>query len=144
MWMMWKRRKHLRGAATPVPLELCDRCGTAFPEADAVTGYVADSSCAQPLRPWFDGMRRITACCAAHYESVRDEYRLRPFVEEELWAAKIERVLRDGAPVCTLEELGRRTGLDEPDIHRAVAWHNDRLRRMREEDAGEGTSDGTG
>lgn len=141
MWMLWKRGKAAR-RPTPGRLELCDLCGAAFPEADAVTGYVADSSCAHPRRPWSDGLRRVTGCCADHYEAVREEYRRRPFVQEELWAAKIQRVFARGTRACTLEELGCRTGLDEPEIRRAVAWHNESLRRNRTGDTGDGTGDG--
>jgi hypothetical protein len=98
-----------------------------------VRGYVPDSSCVHPANDWFDGLRLVTACGQAHFDVVRDEYRLRPFVAEELWAAKITRAMTAGPPVLTLEELGRRTGLHEPQIRRAVAWHNERGRRRQAE-----------
>ncbi|MBN0042841.1 hypothetical protein JS756_01670 [Streptomyces actuosus] len=129
---MWKPWKRFKGAAQqrPVPLELCDLCGTAFPEAEAVTADVPDSSCAHPAHDGYDGLRRITACGTEHVEVLREEYLRRPFVQEELWAAKIVRAFGSGPPVRGLEELGRRTGLHGPEIRRAIAWHNERLRRI--------------
>ncbi|MGW5903857.1 hypothetical protein ACWFQ6_19155 [Streptomyces althioticus] len=126
---MWKRRKHVRRSAPAAP-ELCDLCGRTFPADEAVCGHVADSSAVLPDDPLHDGLRRVTACCETHLETVRAAYRERPFVQEELWAGKIGRVLASGRPVLTMTELACRTGLDEPDIRRAIAWHNERRRRL--------------
>ncbi|MFE8955217.1 hypothetical protein [Streptomyces althioticus] len=95
-------------------------------------GHVADSSAVHPDDPLHDGLRRVTACCRAHLELIRTAYRRRPFVQEELWAGKIGRVLTAGPPVLGMTELACRTGLDEPDIRRAIAWHNERRRRLDE------------
>ncbi|MFJ3245218.1 hypothetical protein ACIP6V_14855 [Streptomyces sp. NPDC088770] len=127
---MWKRGRRVRRPGEPLPLELCDLCGATFPQDDAVRGWVPDSSCVHPTNDWFDGMRRVTACGDAHFAAVQDEYRHRDFVPEELWAAKIVRAFGAGTQVTTLEELGRRTGLHEPEIRRAVAWHNAHRRRQ--------------
>ncbi|MFI2645414.1 hypothetical protein [Streptomyces sp. NPDC018610] len=124
---MWKRRKRGRGRPRPVeplPLELCDLCAATFPADRAVRGYVADSSAVHPTDDWLDGLRPVTACTDAHFAVIRDRYRHRPFVQEELWAAKIERALTGGTPVLTMVQLGCRTGLHEPEIRRAIAWHN--------------------
>ncbi|WP_432138138.1 MULTISPECIES: hypothetical protein [unclassified Streptomyces] len=134
---MWRRGKAAARRRTPVALELCDLCGTVFPEDEAVSGYVPDSSCAYVRRQWFDGLRRLTACCADHFETVRERYRHRPFVPEELWAAKIDCAFTTGGPVRSLEELGCRTGLHEPELRRGIAWHNERLRQVREDGAGD-------
>ncbi|MEU6476430.1 hypothetical protein ABZ858_05975 [Streptomyces sp. NPDC047017] len=123
---MWKRKKRAR-SAEPLPLELCDLCARTFPADEAVREYVPDSSAVHPTRDWFDGLRPVTACCEAHLAAVRDRYRLRPFVQEELWAAKIDRALATGTHVLTMVQLGCRTGLHEPEIRRAIAWHNDHL-----------------
>jgi hypothetical protein len=123
---MWKRRKRVR-SARPLPLELCDLCALTFPADMAVRGYVPDSSAVHPTRDWFDGLRLVTACSDAHFAVIRDGYRQRPFVPEELWAAKIDRALTGGTPALSLGELGCRTGLHEPEIRRAIAWHNARL-----------------
>ncbi|MFF9127082.1 hypothetical protein ACF09J_28020 [Streptomyces sp. NPDC014889] len=127
---MWKRGERARRAREPLPLELCDQCGATFPQDEAERGWVPDSSSVHPTNDWFDGLRRVTACSDAHLAAVREEYRRRDFVPEELWAAKIDRALGTGGQVTTLEELGRRTGLHEPEIRRAVAWHNARRRRQ--------------
>ncbi|GAB2325319.1 hypothetical protein AB0N20_17910 [Streptomyces griseoincarnatus] len=126
---MWGRRKHARRSVASVQ-ELCDLCGRTFPPEEAVCGHVADSSAVLPDDPLHDGLRRVTACCETHLEMVRAAYRQRPFVQEELWAGKIGRVLTSGRPVLTMTELACRTGLDEPDIRRAIAWHNERRRRL--------------
>ncbi|MFE0320564.1 hypothetical protein [Streptomyces albogriseolus] len=126
---MGKRGKHARRSVAAAT-ELCDLCARTFPAQEAVRGHVADSSAVHPDDPLHDGLRRVTACCEAHLELVRAAYRQRPFVQEELWAGKINRVLTSRRPVLALRELACRTGLDEPDIRRAIAWHNERRRRM--------------
>jgi hypothetical protein len=112
-------------------VELCDACAATFPRDKAVRGYVPDSSFAHPTNDWFDGVRTITACSDAHVEAIRELYERRPFVEEELWAAKINRALTTGPPTLTLEQLGRRTGLDERRIRRAIVWHNERMQKRQ-------------
>ncbi|WP_328773618.1 hypothetical protein [Streptomyces sp. NBC_00286] len=122
---MWKRRKRARPARA-ARLELCDLCGDVFPASDAVSGYVPDSSATHATNDWFDGLRHVTACRDVHFDAIRETYRRRPFIEEELWAAKITRVLASGPPVLTMEQLACLTGLHEPEIRRAIAWHNER------------------
>ncbi|GAA2483457.1 hypothetical protein GCM10010276_21210 [Streptomyces longisporus] len=122
---MWKRRKHSRQPLAS-RLELCDLCGTTFPDDQAVRGHAPDSSSVHPSHDWFDGLRLITACNDDHFEILQQMYRSRPFVEEELWVAKITRVLTTGPPVLTLVQLACRTGLHEAQIRSAIAWHNER------------------
>ncbi|MET8766771.1 hypothetical protein [Streptomyces sp. NPDC004658] len=112
-----------------IPLELCDQCGVTFPEDDAVRGYVPDSSSVSRHNDWFDGLRLVTACGTDHFDVLRETYRRRPYTEEELWAAKITRALTEGPPTLSIVELQCRTGLHEPEIRRAIAWHN--IRRGR-------------
>jgi hypothetical protein len=121
---MWKRKKKSAGPRGPLALELCDLCGRTFPEQEAVRGHVPDSSAAGPGDGWSDGLRRVTACSESHLDIVRERYRHRPYIQEELWAAKITRVLTSGPPFLALEQLACRTGLHEPEIRRAIAWHN--------------------
>jgi hypothetical protein len=128
---MWKREKHVK-RSEPRPLELCDLCARTFPADEAVRGCVPDSSSVHPTQDWFDGLRRVTACGEAHLGVIREAYARRPFVEEELWAAKIARVMMSGPPVVTMVRLACRTGLHEPDIRRALAWHNERRRLMHD------------
>lgn len=120
---MWKRRKRARRAVTS-PIELCDLCAATFPAGEAVREYVPDSSSAHATRDWCDGLRLLTACREEHLEELREAYRRRPFVQEELWAAKISRALTAGPPALTLTQLACRTGLHAPEIRRAIAWHN--------------------
>ncbi|MFI6567492.1 hypothetical protein [Streptomyces sp. NPDC050534] len=122
---MWKRKKKTAKPRPALPLELCDLCGQVFPEQEAVLCHVADSSAAGPGHDRSDGLRRLTACSEAHLETLRERYLKRPYVEEELWAAKIDRVLTHGPSALPLEQLACRTGLHAPEIRRAVAWHND-------------------
>ncbi|MEU0221907.1 hypothetical protein ABZ281_45920 [Streptomyces sp. NPDC006265] len=128
---MWKRAKGGRPAQA-TRLELCDLCAVTFPAGEAVSGYVPDSSCVHPANDWFDGLRRVIACGDAHFEVLREIYRHRPFVKEELWAAKISRTLVSAPSGLTLEQLGCRTGLDESEIRRAVAWQREQVRRRTE------------
>jgi hypothetical protein len=104
--------------------ELCDFCGAAIVSGVPLYGYVADSSAVHPQKEWLDGLRAIAACSAEHLAGLRDQYRQRPFVEEELWAGKISRALDRCPQGLTVEELGQRTGLTLSDIRRAIAWHN--------------------
>ncbi|WP_069813183.1 hypothetical protein [Streptomyces sp. TP-A0874] len=130
MWKRAKRPKPARGADRTdfSPVVLCDLCAAVSRDDEAVRTYVPDSSYTHPVNDWFDGLRLLTACGKTHLAELRKHYRSRPFVEEELWAAKITRALTSGPPVLTLVELGCRTGLHEPDLRRAIAWHNQRAR----------------
>ncbi|MEU3861358.1 hypothetical protein AB0F03_29000 [Streptomyces sp. NPDC028722] len=128
---MWKRGRKRRKDARRVELcDLCDLCAAVIAADEAVRGYVADSSAVHATLDWFDGLRLLTACGEEHLARLREEYRRRPFVREELWAAKITRVLTSGPPALGLVELACRTGLHESEIRRALAWH-DRHRRER-------------
>ncbi|MFE2051099.1 hypothetical protein [Streptomyces sp. NPDC059459] len=132
---MWKRKsRKSRRAAKPVPVELCDLCASVFPEKEAVGGYVPDSSAAHATEDCFDGLRRVTACCDAHFEVIKDGYAHRPFVTEELWAAKLTRALTSGPTGLSMDQLGCRTGLQEPQIRAAIAWHNERMREQQRTD----------
>lgn len=84
-----------------------------------------DSSSVSLRNDWFDGLRLITACGTEHFAVLRTTYERRPFAQEELWAAKVNRVLTSGPPALTFVELECRTGLDETEIRRAIAWHNE-------------------
>ncbi|MGA5036670.1 hypothetical protein [Streptomyces capoamus] len=107
-----------------IRLDLCDLCGATFPRDDAVRGYVPDSSSVSRRNDWYDGLRLLTACRADHFAELRETYRRRPYTEEVLWAAKITRALTQGPPALSVVDLQCRTGLHEPEIRRAIAWHN--------------------
>lgn len=132
---MWKRKgKKGRRSVRPVPTELCDLCARVFPEGDSVRGYVPDSSAAHVTDEWCDGLRLITACSDDHFDVVKEGYAHRPFVQEELWAAKMTRALATGPPALSMDQLGCRTGLQDAQIRRAMAWHNDRVREQQRTD----------
>nr|WP_234326398.1 hypothetical protein [Streptomyces sp. NRRL S-337] len=126
------RKSKRKGRTETVRLELCDLCAATFAESGAVRGYVPHSSSASSTNDWFDGLRRITTCGAEHFTVIKALYEQRPFVQEELWAAKITQALTASPPVLSITELASRTGLHEPEIERAIAWHNERRspRRM--------------
>ncbi|MGV9253847.1 hypothetical protein [Streptomyces sp. NPDC003697] len=126
---MWKRKRSAQRAAAH-RVELCDLCGATFPADGAVTSRVPDSSAVHPTDERSDGIRLLTACGDAHLAVLREVYGRRPFVQEELWAGKITRALTSGPSALTVEQLACRTGLHEPQLRRAVAWHN---RHRREE-----------
>ncbi|WP_217139780.1 hypothetical protein [Streptomyces sp. AC627_RSS907] len=132
---MWKRKSRKgRRPAKPVPIELCDLCARVFPKDESVSGYVPDSSAAHTTNEWFDGLRLITACCDDHFDAIKKDYADRPFVQEELWAAKLTRALTTGPPALSMDQLGCRTGLQEPQIRAAIAWHNERMREQQRMD----------
>ncbi|MFC9281617.1 hypothetical protein [Streptomyces collinus] len=124
--MRKRKRRRQPEKAEVIRLELCDLCGATFPEGDVVRRHVPDSSSVSGHNDWFDGLRLVTACRPEHLDVLREIYRRRPYTQEELWAAKITRALSHGPPVLSVEELGCRTGLHEPEIRRAIAWHNSR------------------
>ncbi|MEU0112601.1 hypothetical protein ABZ137_02450 [Streptomyces bobili] len=127
MWLRRTRSRRLRVS----PVTLCDLCAMVLPADEAVWEYVPDSSAAHPTLDWWDGLRLLTACGEPHLGRLREEYRRRPFVQEELWAAKIGQALAGGSPALTLVQLACRTGLHEPEIRRAIVWHKRRLQEAR-------------
>ncbi|WP_446035023.1 hypothetical protein [Streptomyces olivaceus] len=129
---MWKRKgRKGRRTERPVPTELCDLCARVFPEDESVSGYVPDSSAVHATNEWFDGLRLVTTCSDDHFDVIKKGYGDRPFVDEELWAAKLTRALTTGPPALSLDQLGSRTGLRERQIRAAIAWHNERLREQQ-------------
>ncbi|MFG3251215.1 hypothetical protein [Streptomyces sp. NPDC048187] len=130
---MWKRKgRKGRRTAEPVPVELCDLCAGVFPESESVTGYVPDSSAAHAVNEHVDGLRLLTTCSDEHFDVLKEGYAQRPFVDEELWAAKLTRVLTAGPQALSLDQLGCRTGLQESQIRAGIAWHNERMREAQQ------------
>jgi hypothetical protein len=113
--------------------ELCGVCGVVI--SNGVAGLrilLPDSSVVDPTDPTMDGRRRAVACCTEHLDALRSDYADRPFVDEELWAAKVECALR----ATENGELGRTqlmmaTGLTIDQIRKAIAWRNQCLRTVR-------------
>lgn len=111
--------------------DICDVCGRRV-DAEVHYDLVRDSSAIHPEDPDQDGKRLLTVCSAEHLAALREEYRQRPFVEEELWAGKIERALRECPGGLSRERLCEVTGLRPREVERAMTWNNGRLQRLRE------------
>ncbi|QNA75382.1 hypothetical protein C8250_028955 [Streptomyces sp. So13.3] len=107
------------------PPELCDWCGRTW--RNGVLALVRDSSAVHAHDPGKDGKRLIVACSALHLAQLQEEYRQRPFINEELWAWQIVRALTGVATGATVDLIAFATGLIVPQIHRAIAWRNEQL-----------------
>ncbi|MGW5666262.1 hypothetical protein ACWEWG_40710 [Streptomyces sp. NPDC003758] len=83
----------------PTEPEICDLCGAVIP-ADSIdwSALVPDSSAIHTVESNFDGRRMLVACSQEHLEELIEQYKHRPFVDVELWAGKIARVLRRQRP----------------------------------------------
>ncbi|MGW8375055.1 hypothetical protein [Streptomyces sp. ODS28] len=112
--------------------DICDFCGQLL-GGDACLDLVPDSSAVHAHDPAKDGLRLVVACSAGHLEELREEYRRRPFLDEELFAGKITRALRAHPQGLSRRRLARLTGLRPAEIERAMAWKNARIRRWREQ-----------
>ena len=111
--------------------ELCDLCGAIVVEGGEVFDLVPDSSSVFAGRCEFDGWRLVTGCSREHVDMLVEEYRRRPFVEEEQWAARIERALERHGGDLSADHLAEATGLARHEIDRAIAWLNARPRDWR-------------
>ncbi|WP_328419165.1 hypothetical protein [Streptomyces sp. NBC_00443] len=73
-------------------------------------------------------MRQLIACCEEHLDLVRCAFTSR-FVKEELWAAKIARVLRAHPAGVSEEQLTEESGLSIIQIEHTLAWQTTHLLR---------------
>ncbi|MCQ4079726.1 hypothetical protein NGB36_03730 [Streptomyces sp. RB6PN25] len=112
--------------------ELCDLCGAVICNDAQVYALVPDSSAIHSVDARLDGVRMVTACSPDHLAELQENYRLRPFVDEELWVGKIARALNEHAAGLTLERLAEMTRLSLVQIDRAVVWQNQRFRQWQE------------
>ncbi|MGX1759798.1 hypothetical protein ACWIG5_23310 [Streptomyces lydicus] len=129
--------------ATPHP-RVCELCGTAIHRTSQVSGRVRDSSWIHPYDSEQDGERLLAACSPGHLDQLRQRYRRRPFVKEELWAGKIDRALR-AQPDLDEEELADVTGLNFIQIEHALTWESERFLEERAARGGhEGPDGGSG
>lgn len=95
--------------------ELCGWCGVAIADGPVLTLEPATIHLGGPAAA-------LTACTDDHLAALRDHYRRRPFVHEELWAGKIARAEANADGVLTSEDLTEATGLDPEQIERCRAW----------------------
>lgn len=122
-----------RSGGTPERLDLCDLCGWAVPEDGLLSALVPDSSALHVSDPELDGKRALTACSVDHLAELIEQYRRRPFVQEEQWAGKVCRTLAeydDDAPV-PLRLVAALSGLSEEQAQQGVEWHNAKAREWR-------------
>ncbi|MEU6184189.1 hypothetical protein [Streptomyces coeruleorubidus] len=104
--------------------ELCDWCGAVIEDGSELYAIVWDSSVVHAHDPRYDGARMVVGCAREHLQLVQEQYRQRPFVDAELWAGKIERVLDKHPEGISQEELCRLTGLNPAQIELGVLWQD--------------------
>ncbi|MEV7189664.1 hypothetical protein [Kitasatospora sp. NPDC093102] len=112
-------------------LDLCDHCGRAVASADLLGAVVPDSSALHSTEPALDGKRVVLACSVDHLATLIEDYRHRPFVPEEQWAAKVCRTLARCDEPVPLSVVARLSGLSERQAADGVEWHNARAREWQ-------------
>ncbi|GAA2701683.1 cyclin family protein [Nonomuraea recticatena] len=108
----------------------CGWCGTVIPPGTGVHGIATDSWVTDDSDAQDDGQRFLTSCGYEHLVALREHYRRRPFLDEELWAGKIASAF-ERHDVLTVEDLERVTGLSREQIQRCVAWLETQLHRLQ-------------
>ncbi|MFD3849352.1 hypothetical protein ACFWVB_26095 [Streptomyces microflavus] len=103
------------------PMERCGLCGVLLPGESVPNALVRDSSafCAQD--PARDGKRRVVACSPEHLTELIEMHARKPFMEAELWAGKIARVMDDD-PRADVQALSESTGLTPSHVQRGLSW----------------------
>ncbi|MFF2350960.1 hypothetical protein ACFVVL_14375 [Kitasatospora sp. NPDC058115] len=119
------------GAHDAAGYDLCDHCGRVLHDEELLGALVPDSSAVHAHDPGLDGRRVVTACSSDHLAALIAEYRNRPFVHEEQWAAKVCRTLADCDEPVPLGLVAALSGLSEHQAQRGVDWHNARAREWR-------------
>lgn len=109
--------------------ELCDLCGEEISDGTEVSALVPDSSVIHGHDPKLDGKRRLTACSSEHMAALVEVYEQRPFVDAELWAGKIGRVIEAHRGRISPEELAEETGLTQAQIELGMSWQELDARR---------------
>lgn len=112
----------------PLP-EWCGLCGASVVHGAGVYAIVSDSSAIHAYDPELDGNRSLAACSAAHLGELQQQYRNRPFVNAELWAGKVARVMGRHPEGLKRERLITETGLNLLQIEAAENWHSQRFHR---------------
>jgi hypothetical protein len=127
--------------------DLCDECGEVVADDELIGALVPDSSALHASDPELDGKRLVTACSVEHLTVLVEQYRSRPFVREEQWAAKVCRALAAYDEPVPLGTVAALSGLSEQQAQLGVDWHNARAREWQAEfgdGAGGAEDDGTG
>jgi hypothetical protein len=111
--------------------KLCDLCGMAISDGSELYAFARDSSPIHPYDPKFNGNRCLTACSAEHMTQLQEEYKHRPFIEEEPWAGKMGRVFDQHPEGLSIKDMIEATGLTRKQLDRAIAWNNEQVRHHR-------------
>ncbi|MFE9934343.1 hypothetical protein [Streptomyces sp. NPDC005533] len=106
----------------PILPTVCDLCRRVIPLGDGLCSRVRDSSWADPVDPRYDGRRLIIVCDTGHLAKLQEQFRQRPFVNEELWAAKINRAHLRHQGTLGMNQLAEETGLVLHQIEAAALW----------------------
>ncbi|MFB6437084.1 hypothetical protein ACFCVY_09905 [Streptomyces sp. NPDC056411] len=106
---------------------LCDLCGGFIPSDLQIFSLVPDSSVIHPDDPGQDGQRLLAACSPEHLAELQQQYRQRPYVNEELWSGKIARALRAHPEGLDEEQLVHATGLNFIQIEHTLSWESERF-----------------
>ncbi|MFF3910321.1 hypothetical protein ACFYZJ_31225 [Streptomyces sp. NPDC001848] len=91
-----------------------------------------------PVSHQYDGKRMLVGCSREHLEELVEQYKRRPFLDAELWAGKIARVLRRHPEGISEEDLARESGLTHEQIQRGVMWQNTEAQRWLEQHSQDG------
>ncbi|MEU6237990.1 hypothetical protein [Kitasatospora sp. NPDC047058] len=118
-------------AADADAYDMCDQCGQVVADIDLLSALVPDSSALSADDPAMDGKRVLTACSVDHLAALVEQYRLRPFVPEEQWAAKVCRTLAGHEEPVPLSVVAELSGLSEQQAQQGVDWHNARAREWK-------------
>ncbi|POX48956.1 hypothetical protein [Streptomyces sp. Ru72] len=113
--------------------EICDLCGAVVSDSTEWYALVRDSSAIHAVESKYDGKRMLVGCSREHLEDLVEQYKRRPFVDAELWAGKIARVLRRHPEGVSEEDLARESGLTHEQIQRGVMWQNTEAQRWLEQ-----------
>ncbi|MFF3071759.1 hypothetical protein ACFVSN_36035 [Kitasatospora sp. NPDC057904] len=113
------------------PYDICDLCGQVAGDDELLAAIVPDSSAVHDTNPSLDGKRGLTACTVDHLAALVEEYRDRPFMPEEQWAAKIRRALATLDTPVGLSVVAELSGLSEAEAMRGIDWHTARVREWQ-------------
>lgn len=100
--------------------DVCEYCGRKLEADQGLDVVVADSGYQHPTDPDQDGRRAARVCSRQHAQALAEHFKQR-WVDEELWATKLRRVIVYwGNAETTLDGIAKRAGLTMPQLLRAV------------------------
>jgi hypothetical protein len=91
--------------------ELCNLCGTAVADGSERYALARGSWTSHASPPQMDGQRLIVACGPDHLERLQQNYRQRPWSEEELWSGKLVRAAAGSVVSFATDALARAASL---------------------------------